>query len=216
MFVRTEQEWQDRERQLLEQNSASLERARAAEARLSAINGTLLSASETMYKSSCQLGEFYRQRNESLAEITRLRIQLDGGQKHQPFEYDPRPLTIEEQAIHWVRTAIGAQSATPAERALRLLEEAMELAQAEGISRNQTAALADHVHSRPKGEAIQEARGVAFCAYAYCGAIGQWMLLLAMEELSQAQSKDAKSIDASLQRKSRAGLLTHPYDSSGE
>lgn len=47
------------------------------------------------------------------------------------------------------------------ERTLRFVEEALELAQAMGLSRERIGALADYVYSRPVGEVDQEVGGVS-------------------------------------------------------
>lgn len=46
-------------------------------------------------------------------------------------------MTLENRMKKWVVTRIGVDHMQPKERAMRLLEEAVELAQSEGISRDQ-------------------------------------------------------------------------------
>lgn len=68
----------------------------------------------------------------------------------------------ERQAIagQWACRCFGEQvTADRKERALRVLEEAIELAQAEGIEVNQAANLVGYVYSRPPGEPSQELGG---------------------------------------------------------
>lgn len=72
-------------------------------------------------------------------------------------------------ASQWAARAFGTAHVTNSKiRALRLLEEAIELAQSEGIPRH----LVDHstevVYSRPPGEANQEIGGVLLTAAVYC------------------------------------------------
>lgn len=54
------------------------------------------------------------------------------------------------------------------ERALRVLEEAVELAQAEGVDITMVNRLTDHVYSKPPGEPAQEVGGVAVTLLCYC------------------------------------------------
>lgn len=171
MFVRTEEDWQARERELLAENNRLLERARAAEDRLHHL--------------------------------------LHGRVKApQPFEYDPDVDYLEDRAIAWVRSRIGAVATSPAERALRLLEEVLELAQAESLNPAVVRHLVDHVFARSHGNPMLEVGGVAFCLYAYCGAIGRHVADMAIDEAMRNDQREAASIEVSLERKATAGLLT--------
>lgn len=49
----------------------------------------------------------------------------------------------------------------PGERAMRMLEEAAELAQALGVAEEQFRLIGRHVWSKPKGEIYQELGGAA-------------------------------------------------------
>lgn len=57
-----------------------------------------------------------------------------------------------------------------AERTHRFLEEALELAQANGCSRDDTIALVDYVFGRPKGDPQQEVGGVMVTLAILCSA----------------------------------------------
>lgn len=57
-----------------------------------------------------------------------------------------------------------------AERTHRFLEEAMELAQANGCSRDDAVALVDYVFGRPKGDPKQEVGGVMVTLASLCSA----------------------------------------------
>ncbi len=82
----------------------------------------------------------------------------------------------------WASLAFGEEEMTPRVRALRLLEEALELAQAEGVDADTAAKVAARVFSRPVGEARLEAGGVGVCLLAYCEVRG-W----SASELEQAE-----------------------------
>lgn len=57
-----------------------------------------------------------------------------------------------------------------AERTHRFLEEALELAQANGCSKDDAVALIDYVYGRPKGEPDREVGGVMVTLAGLCGA----------------------------------------------
>ena len=70
---------------------------------------------------------------------------------------------LEKRCRDWVREALGTNILMDKkERALRMLEEATELAQAAGISPVQAAAVAQRVYSRPAGNVQQESAGLLF------------------------------------------------------
>lgn len=69
----------------------------------------------------------------------------------------------------WAVRAFGnAHVSNPRLRALRLLEEAIELAQAEGIQRHMIDHCTEIVYGRPVGHADQEIGGVLMTAAVYC------------------------------------------------
>lgn len=71
----------------------------------------------------------------------------------------------------WVRELFGDACAdNPRERGLRLIEEAIEMGQALGVSRFDIACLIDQVYAKPVGELSQEAAGVLFTLLAACAA----------------------------------------------
>lgn len=57
------------------------------------------------------------------------------------------------------------------ERTHRFLEEALELAQANGCSREDAVALVDYVFSRPQGDPAQEVGGVLVTLASLCSAV---------------------------------------------
>lgn len=60
----------------------------------------------------------------------------------------------------WLGAAFGGRFLSPQDRALRALEEAVELAQAVGISQDIAEAMTDHVYARPPGDPRQELAGL--------------------------------------------------------
>jgi hypothetical protein len=77
------------------------------------------------------------------------------------------------------------------ERAMRVLEEASELAQAAGVAPAEAAAIAARVWSRPPGDADQEAAGVLFCVLMWCEASGLDIGLAMSRELSRVEAPGA-------------------------
>lgn len=76
------------------------------------------------------------------------------------------------KAVAWCKDMFGDQvTYNTRERALRFLEEAIELAQAAGLDQADVQGLADYVMSRPKGEPAQEVGGVMLTLYTLCAAL---------------------------------------------
>ncbi len=74
--------------------------------------------------------------------------------------------------LRWVEGTFGPVALAPVERAARLLEEVVELAQAAGLSRHLAFSVFDHVYGKPPGEPAQEAGGVGVTLLAYCESVG--------------------------------------------
>jgi len=72
----------------------------------------------------------------------------------------------------WVERVFGAESLATEERALRFVEEAVELAQASGLSAERVRAVAEHVYARPTGEVAREVGGVGVTLIALCAVLG--------------------------------------------
>lgn len=73
----------------------------------------------------------------------------------------------------WARAAFGEEhvSSVP-QRALRLLEEAIELAQAAGVDQSLALKLVEFVYSRPVGDLFQEIGGVGVTALVFAESAG--------------------------------------------
>ena len=70
-------------------------------------------------------------------------------------------MLLQERAFRWACQAFGLRSvSSPRERAFRLVEEAIELAQVCGVTEEETAHIMRQVYSRPVGEIGQEVAGV--------------------------------------------------------
>jgi hypothetical protein len=115
---------------------------------------------------------------------------------------------LEPRVAAWVKGRMGPEHMRRQERAARLLEEVIELAQAEGLDVKFIERLTEHVYSRPVGDAISEAAGVATCILGYCQAVGVKFWQLALGELERVEKVPGARILASLRRKEATGLLT--------
>lgn len=112
----------------------------------------------------------------------------------------------------WIARCFGMQSLEPKERARRLLEEALELAQAEGVPAEFAAELARHVYSRPPGELRREAGGVALCLLAWCSSRGYSLEGVVEDELIRVLELEPGHFRRRQQEKARAGLGSMPTD----
>lgn len=117
-------------------------------------------------------------------------------------------MNFESRVANWVCTRIGPKHMRPRERAMRLLEEAIELAQAEGITAEQVSRQVEHVFGRPAGEPRQEAAAVAVCLYGWCAATSVTLDEIATEEVERIEARPIEEIRGSLARKEDAGLVT--------
>jgi hypothetical protein len=123
-------------------------------------------------------------------------------------------VTLESRVAEWIKTRIGEENAHRRERAMRLLEEAVELAQSEGITREQINRQTAHVFARPIGDPRQEAAGVAVCLLGWCAATGNTLIDLATAEIERIEAKPLSEIRGSLTRKQDADLVCVVEDNS--
>lgn len=106
----------------------------------------------------------------------------------------------------WIATRLGAEHATPKERAMRLLEESLELAQSEGVIMPDAFRLLQHVFNRPPGDPMQEAGAVGVCLMGYCAARNLDHKAVIEQELQRIEAKTISEVAASVQRKRAEGL----------
>lgn len=77
--------------------------------------------------------------------------------------------SYQQRVREWVAACFPRSSANDRlERSHRFLEEALELAQAAGCSKDEAMALVYYVFSRPVGDALQETGGVMVTLSALC------------------------------------------------
>lgn len=111
------------------------------------------------------------------------------------------------EVADWCEAAFGRDSLMDRhKRALRLLEEALELFQAERGDPGQAAALAARVFSRPAGEPLLEAGGVAVTFLSWCAAAGASADACEAAEIARVLAKPFDDLRARYLAKTRAGF----------
>jgi hypothetical protein len=119
-------------------------------------------------------------------EVSRLSLLVDeltaqrdafGQKAHQLQERVKAHETVrnyrQQVVAEWVRDRLSVEAATSlVERVLRVLEEATELAQAEGLLCDRALAVVEHVYQKPPGDGAKEVGGLAVTLLAYCAARG--------------------------------------------
>ena len=81
-------------------------------------------------------------------------------------------LTRPEQVLRWAVNTFGLVARNRDERAARLVEEAVEVAQAEGVAIDVLERIVRRVYSRPAGDVAQEIGGLAMTLDACAENIG--------------------------------------------
>ena len=108
--------------------------------------------------------------------------------------------SLQSRVAPWILACFGpAIAADKAERNHRFLEEALELVQACGSTREEAHRLVDYVYSRPIGEIGQEVGGVMLTLAALCLAQGEDMDAAGEAELARVWTK----IDAIREKQAR-------------
>lgn len=114
--------------------------------------------------------------------------------------------TFQHRVAAWMPKVFDARTIeSRLERGLRVLEEALELAQSVGVDQARAERLLAHVMSRPRGETLQEIGGLLVTAAALCNAVGLDMERAAREELERCNQATDK-IAAKHQAKVSQGL----------
>jgi hypothetical protein len=102
----------------------------------------------------------------------------------------------QENVEDWTKKCFGENIATNIrERNYRFLEEALELVQSGGISKEESLALVDYVFERPSGVIEQEVGGVIVTLAALCSARGISLENSAANELNRINGNMEKIRD---------------------
>lgn len=98
---------------------------------------------------------------------------------------------FQDRTQDWMRQCFDQRIATDmVERGDRFLEEALELVQTQGYTRERAYALVDYVFGRPVGEPAQEVGGVMITLATLCSAIGADMEREGERELTRICQPD--------------------------
>jgi hypothetical protein len=98
---------------------------------------------------------------------------------------------LQDRAGAWVKKTFGHPIFdSKHERAMRVLEEAIELAQAEGVDKAQVKHLVDFVFNKPVGDIAQEAAGVGFTLLAWGASHELDIATLVFEEIDRVDSPE--------------------------
>ncbi|AFU88036.1 hypothetical protein CcrColossus_gp166 [Caulobacter phage CcrColossus] len=97
---------------------------------------------------------------------------------------------LQTNLADWLERCLGKKTLNSRkDRAIRVLEEAIELAQAAGISREKALEQLNHTYGRPKGRPYQEIAGVLNAALLTAEAYGYDGLTLGVEEWRRVENK---------------------------
>lgn len=113
---------------------------------------------------------------------------------------------MQRRIAAWAKSRFGDGTMDRRERAIRVLEEAIELAQAEGIRRHTISALLLHVYTKPVGEPNQEAAGVGVCLLAWAEGAGENLSSLIHDEVDRIEGKSKEHFRDRHQKKVDAGI----------
>jgi hypothetical protein len=108
-------------------------------------------------------------------------------------------------ALQWAVETFGAVARNRDERAARLVEEAIELAQAEGVGLDVVERIARHVYSKPAGDPVAELQGVALTLDACAENMGDSVAGATARELARVRSRSTAEWKARHDAKVAAG-----------
>lgn len=115
------------------------------------------------------------------------------------------------RVVGWVRSTFGeASSEDVPERALRFVEEAVELAQACGMPPEQLDRLVEYVYARPTGDASREVAGSMLTLYAVAAALGVLADEAFEKELERVQQPEVIARCRARQSEKRERLQRSP------
>lgn len=118
-----------------------------------------------------------------------------------------------QRAVYeWATQTFGPGATLPSERVLRLLEEAVELAQAERLPLDRALAVVHHVYGKPAGLPENEAGDVGVTLLAYCESVGLSADGLETMRFAAAQERGPEQMRARQTAKAAAGIGIKPED----
>lgn len=130
---------------------------------------------------------------------------------------------IQSRIARWVEETLGEEmqeaDLSPlqnrAERAVRFVEEAIELAQSIGVEREQLHRLVDYVMSRPVGDTSQEVGGAMLTLYAVAASCGVDADERVLKEIERVETPEIRAKVRHRQREKREALVTEDAPQGG-
>ncbi|HEU4601555.1 MAG TPA: hypothetical protein VFS24_06290 [Steroidobacteraceae bacterium] len=98
-------------------------------------------------------------------------------------------MPVQADVLHWAVESFGPIARNRDERAARLAEEAIEVAQAEGVELEVIVRIAERVYSRPAGDLHRELGGVALTALSMSQIAGLSFASCGKQEWLRVKSK---------------------------
>lgn len=108
--------------------------------------------------------------------------------------------------LDWVKRCFGIQYASPAERLERIVEEVLELAQIEGLTKARLCEIYDRVNEKPPGVIAQELGGISVTMLGYAECRGLSLDYCESQEVKRVLSKTEAHFRERHQRKLDSGL----------
>lgn len=108
--------------------------------------------------------------------------------------------------LAFVKRLFGDESASPRERALRVVEEAIEFAQAVGVERDRIERCVDYTFGRPAGSPVAELGGVLVTVLGAAAALGVNAEEVERDELERMFSLDEAAFRLKHEQKRAAGI----------
>lgn len=124
-------------------------------------------------------------------------------------------MSFKERVLYdWiVRTFGGRRANDPHEQALRLLEEATEVAQAAGVDRDLVTRITDHVYSKMPGTLATEVAQARLCTLAVSATLGLNGDVIEDAEIARVLSIPTKDLRERYRLKCRASITSSSDES---
>jgi hypothetical protein len=116
--------------------------------------------------------------------------------------------TLAKLMLHWAHSTFGPVALNPVERSLRVVEEACELAQADGCDKATLHAIIERTYGRPIDSPYKELGGLLVTVYARCGLDGFDPEEVLNAEVTRVLSKPREHWAAKHDAKAADGTVT--------
>ena len=115
---------------------------------------------------------------------------------------------FQSRVLAWMTRCFQRSDAfTSEQRSFRFVEEALELAQATGTTKEDVLRLVDYVYERPMGAPQQEIGGVSVTLAALATALGSQLSDCALAEIERCEQNTEKIRAKDLAKPNRTGAL---------